>query len=138
MKTFRSVLLLTLIATLLAACSSGAKQSAAGSNVLIHFDRADYERMDRFVERFHQGEGDTLLAVAPAADSGPIIYDLLSDGKQIKVTRDDSRDAYRSSAEKTTYVCRAIDWKRTDGRERIALSGCGGVDGDIGLFDFEK
>lgn len=133
------VILLFFTAVMLTACSSKNKELAAGSNILIHFDRADYDRMNQFVERFHEGKGDLLMAIPATIEGGPIIYDLQSDGRQIKVTRDDTRDAYSSSPGKTTVVCRAIEWEETGDSKRIAMSKCDGADGErLSLFDFEK
>lgn len=62
--------------------------------VLTNFDDIDYERMNVFYERFHERKGDNVMLISPTIDSGPIIYDLISNGSQVWFSMDETRDGY--------------------------------------------
>ncbi|MBB6694611.1 DUF4362 domain-containing protein [Cohnella xylanilytica] len=139
----RSAILWTgLLAALwaLVGCSASKdpETEGAGTNVLIRFGKSDYVRANEFVRRFEEGRGDILYIVAPTVDSGPIIYDLVSDGRKVEVRRDDTRDAHGSSAGQTTFSCQAIGWTSKEGRPYLTVSQCEGEAEERRLAKFDR
>jgi len=62
-----------------------------------------------FYERFQDDKGDNLMLISPTVDSGPIIYDVNSNGSEIRFTMDATRDAYSAEKEKITYFCKEMN-----------------------------
>ncbi|WP_164545587.1 DUF4362 domain-containing protein [Paenibacillus albus] len=95
---------------------------------IINYDQADLARLTELVDRFNKGLGDNLMIIEPGMDSGPVIHDIISNGKEMNWTVDHSRDAgYPNNTVKTKFVCRSI---RLHERDRdyidVQLSRCDG------------
>lgn len=88
---------------------SDIKKAAKNNSVIFNFDKADLDRIDKMVTRFNGGKGDNLMIIDPTMDSGSVIHDVISNGKEIKWIVDNSRDAwYPNNKDKTEYVCKSI------------------------------
>lgn len=134
-----AIALSLLLAMLVGCAGSGERDKlAVGSDVLVHFDRADYDRANVFVSRFGERKGDILYAVVPTIDSGPIIYDLHSDGRTVIVRVDDTRDVYGSGQSRTMHTCEGVGWTGGGDGTKLTLSGCDGIEGDWRPFGFDK
>ncbi|SFS76052.1 protein of unknown function [Paenibacillus sp. BC26] len=49
------------------------------------------------------------MIISPTMDSGSVIHDVISNGKEIKWIVDNSRDTwYPNNKDKTEYVCKSI------------------------------
>lgn len=138
MKKRRWPLLAAGMIVWLAGCSSDRPAATQGENILIRFDHADYERMNQFAERFRQGKNDYVMAIPKTIEGGPIIYDIRSYEGVITVKIDHSRDAYGAAPEQAEYDCRGIGWRREEGKTRLTLSSCEGIEGDWSPLSFEK
>lgn len=108
--------------------------------VLTNFNKLDYERMNTLYERFQDRKGDNLMLISPTMDSGPIIYDVNSNGLEIRFTIDATRDGYSAEREKVTYLCKEM--KKEVGINRIifTVSSCDGYESDDvkGYLQFNK
>lgn len=93
-------------------------------DILIHFDQKDLNRMKETVQRFSEGKGDNLMLIEPTTDSGRLIHDFYSNGKELHWVKDDTRDAWSSSPGKIEYVCKAIELIETGERFNVELSQC--------------
>lgn len=94
------------------------------------------------VKKFNEGHGDNVMIIEPGMDSGPVIHDVYSNGKEIKWNVDHSRDAlYPKDQVKSQYVCRSI---RVHERDKdyidVQLSKCEGfkVDEQLSVLSFER
>ncbi|REE67027.1 hypothetical protein A8990_14536 [Paenibacillus taihuensis] len=54
--------------------------------ILYHFDLKDVNRLNELVERHNNGKGDYLMLIPPIIDSGYVINDVHSDGKEVTWT----------------------------------------------------
>ncbi|THF78804.1 DUF4362 domain-containing protein [Cohnella fermenti] len=146
MKIRRNAALLALVALTigLSGCLNRTNDYAElidSSNVLIHYDKQDRDRMDSFIERAKQKKYDYVLAVANTIEGGKLIYDLVSDQQdgRIHLRMDYSRDIYTGQDDaKQEYVCERIDWEKGFGERGVRLSSCEGLDADIQLFGFSE
>ncbi|MBB6674853.1 DUF4362 domain-containing protein [Cohnella nanjingensis] len=121
---------------LLTGCATRA-QDRQGGHILTRFDRQDLATATAFVRHFKQHRGDRMMAVQQGLDSGPVIYDLWSDGKTIEVRIDDSRDIY-SDRNQTTFTCKNAEIARAWGKKQFQVSSCEGVEGGgAWLFAFD-
>ncbi|QGQ99543.1 DUF4362 domain-containing protein [Paenibacillus psychroresistens] len=91
---------------------------------LINFDLKDYEHLKTMVTRFKEGKGDNLMIIQATLEGVPSIHDVMSNGREIRWTVDNSRDPYSSDKGKTEYICRAIDIKETNDHYNFELSKC--------------
>ncbi|MBB6634765.1 DUF4362 domain-containing protein [Cohnella thailandensis] len=127
---------------LLGGCSKANDHSQEmDSNVLIHFDKQDRQRMNQFIERADEGKFDYVLAVISSFEGGKVIYDLISDQQdgKLHVTIDDTRDAYAGMNKgQKKYVCEDIGWAEAFGSEKVRLSGCDGAEAEGFLIGFGK
>lgn len=99
--------------------------------VLTNFNNLDYERMNLFYERFKDHKGDNLMLISPTIDSGPIIYDVNSNGSEVRFTIDATRDGYSAEKEKQTYYCKELNKEERTNRIIIfTVSSCDGYDKD--------
>lgn len=97
---------------------------------LVHFDQADYDRLEKMVQRFKEGKGDNLMLIPPIIDGGHWIYDVMSDGREIRWFVDNTRDGMSSDRGRTEYVCSAIDITETQEYYTFELSKCNNYDED--------
>jgi len=98
--------------------------------VLTNFNRLDYERMNKFYERFQDHKGDNLMLISPTTDSGPIIYDVNSNGSEIRFTTDATRDIYSGEKEKITYFCKEMNKEEGNHNNIFTVSNCKGFEKD--------
>lgn len=98
--------------------------------ILTNFNKLDYKRMNLLYERYQEHKGDNLMLISPTMDSGPIIYDVSSNGSTIRFTVDTTRDGNSAERKKITYVCKEM--KKDIGTNRIifTVSGCEGFEKD--------
>ncbi|SEO97200.1 DUF4362 domain-containing protein [Paenibacillus sp. OV219] len=99
--------------------------------IIINYDRADLDRLEEMVSRFNEGHGDNLMIIEPGMDSGPVIHDVITNGREIKWTVDHSRDAwFPKNKNKIVYECKSV---RLHERDRdyidVQLSQCEGFNG---------
>jgi hypothetical protein len=73
-------------------------------NILIQFDNKDLVRMNQFISKFHDSKSDYVLAITTTVEGNFIIYDFISNGRNIDISIDYSRDAY-SDGKTNSYVC---------------------------------
>lgn len=101
----------------LTGCSDGETKDAEkrGDLFLVDFDRAELQRMEKFVARFHERKGDYLIAIPPIVDGGYWIYDLRSDGKKIDIMIDNTRDGYASDRSQRKLSCGDISLEKNTG-----------------------
>ncbi|WP_084760229.1 DUF4362 domain-containing protein [Cohnella panacarvi] len=124
-KTIIVTILVWSLLILLSACSSPNKtiESRKPDNILINYDKEDFSRIEEFVARFNKHQADYLLVIPPIIDGGYWIYDFISDGKQVKITIDTSRDGY-SDGSISKYSCQGLSINRDrgeDGKSRKVL-----------------
>jgi hypothetical protein len=107
---------------------------------LINFNRKDYNRLKTLVTRFNDGKGDNLMLIPPIIDGGYLIHDVMSNGREIRWTVDNTRDAYSSDRGKTEYICKAIDINETTDHYVFELSKCNNHEDNekLGLVSFLK
>ncbi|MEC0092334.1 DUF4362 domain-containing protein [Paenibacillus macquariensis] len=98
--------------------------------VLTNFNKLDYERMNIFYERFQDHKGDNLMLISRTTDSGPIIYEVNSNGSEIRFTIDATRDAYSGEKEKNTYFCKEMNKEEGIHNNIFTVSNCKGFEKD--------
>ena len=76
--------------------------------ILSRFDNKDIKRLDEFVQRHQNGNGDYLMLIPPIIDGGYWIHDVHSDGKEITWTIDNTRDGMSAERGKSVYTCKRI------------------------------
>jgi hypothetical protein len=136
-----AIAVLCAMAILLGGCTGEKRDESGNSNVLIHFDKQDRQRMNQFIERASEGKFDYVLAVSNTIEGGKVIYDLISDQQdgRIHVTIDDPRDAYAGMNKgQDKYVCEDVGWEEAFGYEQVKVSGCDGAEAEVFLFAFGK
>ncbi|WP_454190899.1 hypothetical protein [Paenibacillus sp. Marseille-Q7038] len=94
--------------------------------VLTNFNNLDYQRMNLFYERFKDRKGDNLMLISPTMDSGPIIYDVNSNGSKVWFTIDATRDIYSGEKEKQTYSCKELKKEERSNYIIFTVSNCNG------------
>lgn len=140
----RSLLVIIFVSSWLVGCSGREmKETAKRSDMfLVHFDRTDLQRMEKFVARFHDSKGDYLMAIPLTIEGGPVIYDLHSDGKRINIMIDTTRDAYSSDRSQSMLVCGniAMETVNRDGDtyKAVRVSDCDQSEEGVRLFQFAK
>jgi hypothetical protein len=107
---------------------------------LVNFNRTDYNRLEKLVNRFKDGKGDNLMLIPPIIDGGYTIHDVMSDGREIRWTVDNTRDGMSADRGKTEYVCKAIDINETKAHFVFELSKCNNHEEKekVGLVSFLK
>ncbi|CAH1232608.1 hypothetical protein PAECIP111891_07055 [Paenibacillus allorhizoplanae] len=111
-------------------------------SIIINFDQVDLDRVDEMVKRFNEGKGDNLMIISPTIDSGPLIHDVNSNGKEIHWIVDNTRDAWAGTDKgKTEFVCKSISMnERDDEFFDVELSKCNNFkeDEQLRLISFRK
>ncbi|MEY9093177.1 hypothetical protein [Paenibacillus sp. RC84] len=111
----------------------------ANADILVNLDQRDLKRLDRLVDRFKRAQGDRLMVVSPAIDSGPWIHDVYTDGTEIVWTVDNNRDVYSSRKQKQTYTCASVEKIETSERYALQLSKCGdGQNDKLPILEIDK
>lgn len=122
-------LLLTIIVGLVAALIITNKDEShvaklRSENFLVTFDNGDFKRLEEMVDRFKEGKGDNLMLIPPIIDGGYWIHDVMSNGREIYWTVDNTRDGMSSNRGKTEYICKAIDIRESEAYYTFELSKC--------------
>ncbi|MEX2461968.1 MAG: hypothetical protein WD469_11880 [Paenibacillaceae bacterium] len=131
MENFK-LMLLILVCFGLSACSSSSnnqeQQIHTGSNILKTFGDEDLMRMQEFVDRFNDKNGDYVLAIPPIIDGGYTIYDLKSDGNLLTIRMDSTRDIY--GGKESTFTCGAMKIQDEGDKQHLVLGKCEGLEED--------
>lgn len=142
MKNFKFILLI-LVCLGLSACSSSnnnqEQQIHTGSDILKTFGDEDFKRVQEFVDRFNDKNGDYILAIPPIIDGGYTIYDLKSDGNIVTIRMDGTRDMYGGT--ESTFTCKAMDIQDDGSKQLLVLDKCEGLEGgvtEVKLFTFNS
>lgn len=145
MKMFlRGLFVIVIVGTWLTGCSGkeALEKTKRNDTFLVNFDRVDLQRMEKFVSRFHDGKGDYVLAIPPVIDGGYWIYDLHSDGKQIDIMIDNTRDGYSADRSQSKLICGNIALEKVtrdgDTYTVLSVSDCDKSEEGIRLFQFTK
>ncbi len=141
MKNFKFVLLI-LVCFGLSACSNSSnnqeQQIHTGSNILKTFGDEDLNRMQEFVDRFNDKNGDYVLAIPPIIDGGYTIYDFNSDGNLVTIRMDGTRDMY--GGRESTFTCEAMKIQEEGDKQQLVLGQCEGLEegtaAEVKLFTF--
>lgn len=64
------------------------------------------------------------IEIQPTLDSGRLIYDYYSDGRELHWVEDHTRDAWSGNSGKNEYVCKAIELEETTEFYSVVLSKC--------------
>lgn len=144
MKNFKLVLLI-LVCFGLSACSNSSNNQEqkiyTGSNILKTFGDEDLNRMQEFVDRFNDKNGDYVLAIPPIIDGGYTIYDLNSNGNLLTIRMDSTRDMYGRGKE-STFTCGAMKIQEEGDKQQLVLGKCEGLEEgsatEVKLFTFNS
>ncbi|MEC0370624.1 DUF4362 domain-containing protein [Paenibacillus chibensis] len=119
--------------------NSEMKSSYMQKGILTNFDQSDLKRMNSLYERFKNQQGDHLMLITPTIDSGPVIYNLTTNGTEIHWTVDYTRDS-NSVNKKITYVCKDMMKEEDMNGTIYSVTHCGGYDEDerLGPVIFAK
>lgn len=90
------------------------------------FGDEDLKRMQEFVDRFNDKNGDYVLAIPPIIDGGYTIYDLNSDGNLVTIRMDGTRDMY--GGEETTFTCGEMKIQDDGDEQQLMLGKCEGLE----------
>lgn len=129
----RSIIVAVLFC-IISACSKNEKPYAMNvtNDIIVNYNEEDFKRIEYFVSSFNDGKADYLLVIPPIIDGGYWIYDLFTDGNEIKIRIDSSRDFY-SDRKNHEFTCKeiAIVNEKTDegkGRRILEANSCKGTD----------
>jgi len=141
MRRFKIVFITIIsVALVLSACTQSEKPSAKNStnDILVNYDEEDFKRIEYFVSRFNEGKGDYILVIPPIIDGGYWIYDFLTDGKEVSIKIDSSRDFY-SNREKFEFSCKGISIinEKNDEGEVISILEANGCKGSEDIDNFK-
>lgn len=139
---FQSLIIVALISGIVLLVKNTDKAKAnPNESIIFHFNQGDLDRIANMVNRFNKGQGDNLMIITPTIDSGPIIHDVHSDGREISWSIDNSRDAWNTNSKKTVYTCGAIRIHDRDSQSiDVQLSKCKNYKADeqLNILRFEK
>jgi len=93
--------------------------------VLRKFDQTALNRMNILYERFLDNKDDYLMIIGPSIDTGPVITNINSNGKEIVWINDTSRDVYTNGAVEV-YKCNKLNRVEEDERTVFSVSNCEG------------
>ena len=93
--------------------------------ILRKFDQTALNRMNTLYERFLDHKGDYLMIIGPNIDSGPVITNINSNGKEIVWINDMSRDEYTNGAV-AVYKCKKLNKEEESERTVFSVSNCEG------------
>ncbi|RXZ81742.1 DUF4362 domain-containing protein [Paenibacillaceae bacterium] len=117
-------LIAVLITTKASQASNESTVSSNNEHFLINFDQKDFKQLEDFVHRFKEGKGGNLTLIPPIVDGGYWIHDVMSNGREIHYTVDNTRDGMSSDRGQTSSICSAIDIQETEEYYHFELSQC--------------
>jgi len=103
---------------------NGSDHLSHNDSIITNIDQAGFNRIEEVVNRFHNGKGDNLMIISPTIDSGPWIYDIYSNGREMIWVVDNTRDGMSGERGKTEYICKAIQMNETEEYFVVELSKC--------------
>lgn len=107
--------------------NSEMRSSYMQKGILTNFDQSDLKRMTVLYERFKAQLGDNLMLITPTIDSGPVIYNVQTNGKEVYWTVDYTLDS-NSVNKKSTYICRDLIKEEGTRRTIFSVTHCDGFD----------
>ena len=107
--------------------------------VYMKSDPVALNRMNTLYERFLEHKTDYLMLIGSSIDSGPIITNINSNGKEIVWINDASQDAYTNGAVEF-YNCKTLTRAEKDEGVVYSASNCEGyAEDDVkGMLTFPK
>ena len=137
LRKIKILYILTMLVALvfiISACTKSEKLPEENStdDILINYNEEDFKRIEYFVSRFNEAKSDYFIVIPPIIDGGYWIYDFFTDGKEVNIRIDSTRDSY-SNRENHEFSCKGIsiiNEKSDDGEVRRVLeaSGCKGTE----------
>lgn len=95
--------------------------------------QTDVEKFNAFITHFENGKSDKVRITMYTTEGDPIFYNLDYDGKKIKYTFDNSKDAFGGKGKgKQSTTCVNLEKKANDRGTAYTLSGCSGDNSGIG------
>ncbi|MCM3626758.1 DUF4362 domain-containing protein [Paenibacillus glycanilyticus] len=142
----KTILLLTLVVVLLGISLAYSirlnvlyKDDDFQGMILRKMDQSSLSRMNTLYERFLNHKDDYLMIIGPNIDSGPIITNINSNGKDIVWINDTSRDVFTNGSVEV-YKCRQLNKSEEKSGTIFSVSKCQGYSEDEikGSIEFPK
>lgn len=137
----KKLLLLILLLIVVAGCSNKNGYTPSKKDIVEkHGELKNFKRLDEFVENIRRTHEDGVRVVRYTIEGDPIIFDLIYNGKNIKLTSDTTRDEYGEGDINTT-TCKSFQKAETEVNIKYHLSGCqmtNEFDEDISVLEMEK
>ncbi|MBD3922077.1 DUF4362 domain-containing protein [Paenibacillus sp. PR3] len=93
--------------------------------ILRKVDQNALSRMNTLYEKFLDHKDDYLMIIEPNIDSGPVITNINSSGKEIVWINDASRDVY-TNGEIEVYKCKKLNRTKENKTTIFSVSNCEG------------
>ena len=102
--------------------------------ILRRMDQSALSRMNTLYEKFQKHKEDYLMIIGPNIDSGPIITNINSNGKEIVWINDTSRDVFTNGSV-GVYKCRKLNKTEEELRTIYSVSKCEGYSEYFGVSE---
>ena len=119
-----TIILVLIIALIITNKDKTSTEESRNEFFLVNFDRKDFKRLEVLANRFKEGKGDNLMLIPPVIDGGYWIHDVMSNGREIYWTVDNTRDGMSSNTGKKEYICKGIDIRELEDHYTFELSKC--------------